>query len=401
MPDRGPGGADVGRLRSTARRLLSRVVWPGAMPYREASTVVCHEWFAALGGSDRVAARLAEVAEADVVYVFALDPSTTSRLDITSPVVTWRFGTWAAANRRFQRLLPVMPLVWWCLDLSRASRVVTSSHSCVNAVRTPAAHRTCYCHTPMRYAWDWRLEAGRAPRLVRPALPAAAAVLRWADRRWSRRVDTYVANSAFVAGRILRAYGREAAVIHPPVDVDRWRPRDGSGQPARTTYLIAGRLVAYKRADLAVRAAAMADVPLVVAGDGPDLPRLRHMAGPTVSFVVDPDDERLVGLVRDARALLFPGIEDFGILPVEAQACGTPVIARGEGGAIETVLDGVTGMLLATDEAQVWATALTHFDPALLDPAAARRNAERFAADVFEERIRTVLAAAPAGRLGA
>lgn len=361
--------------------------------------MVCHEWFAALGGSDRVAARLADVVEADVVYTFALDTSTTERLGVQRPVVTWRFGGWAARHRRFQWLLPLMPLVWRCLDLSGASQVVTSSHACVNAVRTPGAHRTSYCHTPMRYAWEWRLEAARAPRFARPALPAVAAVLRWADRRWSRRVDTYLANSRFVAERIRRAYGREAAVVHPPVDLGRWQPPDGLAAASRRAFVVAGRLVAYKRADLAVRAATAAQVPLVVAGDGPELPKLRHLAGSTITFEVDPDDERLVELVRDARALVFPGVEDFGILPVEAQACGTPVIARAQGGAVETVVDGVTGTLIDSDELGAWTTALVRFDESAYDPGAMRRSAERFSSEEFDRQLRDMFEAVPAGRL--
>ncbi len=399
MPVPRPPRSLLQRLARPFRRATTRLVWPDAVAHAACTRVVCHEWFTVVGGSDKVAARLAQVTDAEVVYTFAHDPACTAALGLQTPVVTWRFGQWAARGRRFQALLPIMPLVWRHLDLTGTDRVVTSSHSCVNAIRTPQAHRTCYCHTPMRYAWDWRLERGRAPRLFQPALPAAAALLRWADRRWSRRVDVYIANSRFVADRIGHAYGRDAAVVHPPVEVDRWRPCPPIRAPTRQSYVVAGRLVAYKRADLAVRAANMAGVPLVVAGNGPELPRLRLLAGPTVKFEVDPDDEQLMELVRDARALVFPGIEDFGILPVEAQACGTPVIARHEGGAAETVLDGITGLLLGTDDPETWSIALARFDPARLDPAAARQNAERFRSDLFTDRIRSAIAADQTGTL--
>lgn len=407
----------AGRARTRLRRAVSRVVWPDAAAHHEASKVVCHEWFVGIGGSDRVAARITHVLEPDVTYTFALDRRTIERLGVEGPVVTWRFGRWASRNRRFQRLLPVMALVWRSLDLSGARQVVTSSHACVNAVRAQGAHRTSYCHTPMRYAWEWRLETERVPWALWPLLPAAAAVLRLADRRWSRNVDTYVANSKFVADRIRRAYRRDAVVVHPPVDLDRWRPdgltstdvRVGEGEStpgppldlgaARPPFVVAGRLVAYKRADLAVCAATRAGLPLLVAGSGPELARLRRLAGPTVDFDEDPDDDRLVRIVRDGRALVFPGVEDFGILPVEAQACGTPVIARREGGATETVIDGVTGVLIDTDDLDVWTKALVQFDESAYDPDEMRRSAARFSITEFDRQLRDVLGTSRAGRL--
>lgn len=346
-----------------------------------------------MGGSDKVAAELAELAEVDVVYTFALDDDCVEALGIRAPVITWRFGRWAGRSRRFTMLLVIMPLVWWALDLSAADRVLTSSHSCVNAIRTPRARRLSYCHTPMRYAWAWQLEADRLPAVLRPLFPAGAAILRLLDRRWSRRVDQYLANSSFVADRIRAAYGVEALVVAPPVDVDRFE------LPATPTtddapFVAAGRWVAYKRFDLAIAAAQAAGVELVVAGGGPAAAKLRAAAGARITFVEDPTDTELARLLAGARAVVMCGIEDFGILPVEAQACGTPVIARDEGGALDYVVDHVTGHRVTGDSVSVWAAALAHFDRSAYDPAVIRQHAQRFSRAQFRARMGDVLDAA-------
>lgn len=355
---------------------------------------MCQEWFATVGGSDKVAAELAEIARVDVIYTFAIDDSCVEALGIQVPVVTWRLGRWAGRSRRFTLLLPVMPLVWWALDLSAADRVVTSAHSCVNAIRTPHAWRLSYCHTPMRYAWAWGLETERLPAVLRPLFPAGAAILRRADRRWSRRVDRYVANSHFVAGRIRAAYGAEASVVAPPVDVDRFTvPATTPADDA--AFVTAGRWVAYKRFDLAIAAAEAAGVDLVVAGGGPAAAKLRSMAGPRIRFVENPTDDELARLLAGARAFVMCAVEDFGILPVEALACGTPVIARNEGGALDYVVDGVTGQLVAGDSVDAWAAALARFDRGAHDPATIHQHAQQFSRERFRRRVSNLLAGTP------
>lgn len=350
-----------------------------------------------MGGSDKVAAQLVDLVDAEVVYVFALDRALVDRLGVQAPVVTWRFGEALVRVGSFHLLLPLMPLVWRALDLSSAKLVVTSSHSCVNAVSAPRARRVSYVHTPMRYVWYWRLERDRVGAPVRWLLPIAAPVFRVLDRWWSGRVDTFVGNSRFVADRIAKAYGRDAVVVPPPVDTEFFSPATSPGDHGPGAvfedrpFVLAGRLVAYKQTRLAVEAANRAGVPLVIAGNGPELPVLREMAGPTVSFVVDPSDEVLRELFRSGRALLFPGVEDFGMIPVEAQACGMPVIARDEGGARETVVDGTTGLLVEGDDPVEWAAVLARFDSRQFDPVVVRRHAERFAAARFRDRMDALL----------
>ncbi|TDT15616.1 glycosyltransferase involved in cell wall biosynthesis [Ilumatobacter fluminis] len=366
--------------------------------------MVCHEWLAVLGGSDKVAAELAGVAEADVVYTFAVDAGCVDELGFDAPVVTWRLGRWAGRSRRFTLLLPIMPIVWWALDLGHADLVVTSSHSCVNSIRTPAARRVSYCHTPMRYAWDWRLERERMPRPLRPLMPIGAAAFRRLDRRWSSRVDTYIANSSFVAGRIAAAYGRaDAVVIPPPIDVAAPEPGrvvDADVVPDVRYFVTAGRWVPYKRFDLAIEAAVLAERTLVVAGGGPDAARLRLAAGPTVRFVDEPDDSTLWALLGAADAFLFCGVEDFGMLPVEAQATGTPVVARDEGGALDSVIDGESGTLVHGDDPLRWAEVLRAFDPDRFDAERIRAHAASFGSDVFRRRVGAVVAGRPVETTG-
>ncbi len=193
----------------------------------------------------------------------------------------------------------------------------------------------------------------------------------------------FVANSNFVAERIQKAYGRDALVVYPPIETDSFVPAD---EPSRDRFLVAGRLVHYKRPDLAVHAANLAGVPLVVAGYGPELSRLQAIAGPTVEFVVAPDDDQLVELFQNARALVFPGIEDFGMTVVEAQACGTPVIGRAAGGALESVDVGNGGVLIDSDDPVAWATAFAEFESAA-DSSSLRRGTERFSTLAFRNGI--------------
>jgi len=240
-----------------------------------------------------------------------------------------------------------------------------------------------YCHTPMRYAWEWREERTRLPRPARPVLRPAAAVLRSGDRRWSRNVDTYVANSSFVAERIRRAYGREATVIHPPIDVHDWTPGAASDSGY---FLVAGRLVGYKRPMVAVQAARSVGARIVVAGSGPLLAELDR-SDPGITVVESPTDAELLDLYRGARALVLPGVEDFGMTILEAQACGTPVIARAAGDVLDSVVPEVTGLLVPGGAVEDFAAAMRGFDRDRFDPAVIRKHAEQFSAECFVEQM--------------
>lgn len=386
------------RVRVELRRRLAttwrRFWWPTLDPdlFAASDCVVAHEWLTSASGSDKVAAALVDAGGAVALVCLSVRADTVKALGITVPVHQSRIGPWASSGRRWQLALPLMPLIWSAVDLGRARLVITSSHSCVNSIPPsvePDARRVCYCHTPVRYGWEWRMEQGRLPRLVRPLLRPGAWLLRRWDRHVSDRVDVFVANSRFVADRISRSYGRDATVIHPPIDTDRFVP---ARSPRRDGYLMAGRAVPYKRTDVAVAAAERSGQPLVVAGQGPDFDRLRGSRSPLIRFVASPSDDEMVELMQHARAVLLPGIEDFGMVVVEAQACGTPVIVRAEGGALEATDPAISGPRVDSDLVDDWAEALGRFDRAAWPSDQCRRDlALRFSHAEFRRQVVSVL----------
>lgn len=310
------------------------------------------------------------------------------------------------ARTRFRNYLPLMPRAIESLDVTDYDLVISSSHAVAKGVRTHAGQlHICYCYTPMRYAWDLSeqylavsgLGAGIAGPLVRWVLHR----LRDWDRRTSARVDHFIAISDYIRQRIDRCYGRDATVIHPPVDTGYFVPDPASPPPAgRAYYLTASRWVPYKRVDAIV--AAFGDLPerkLIVVGDGPEAPRVRAAGGSNVEFTGELPRARLRALLQGAKAFVFAADEDFGILPLEAQACGTPVIAYGRGGALETVVgDGParTGAFFGDQTAAAIAAAVRDFDVVLpaVDPAACVENAQRFASATFRREMQDFVARA-------
>lgn len=357
-----------------------------------AAVVLCHDWLTTFGGSDQVASRLAETLRISRIFTYVAWEETVAQL-FADRQVTSIGPRGGLAQRRWQWLLPHMPFAWRGLDLSSFDLVVTSSHAAVNAVRPrDDAVLVSYCHTPMRYAWEWRAESRRFPVLLRPLVPAIAASLRAGDRRWSQRVDLFLANSRFVAGRIATSYRKPSLVVYPPIDTDYWTP--GHRLDKGGFFLVSGRLVGYKRPEVVVAAAEEAGVRVVIAGDGPMLPLLRKMAGSSVDFVVSPSRAQLRDLYRSARAYVFAGVEDFGMSIVEAQACGTPVIALGAGGALETVEHGRTGALVKDASSRTFAAALLRFRPDDYDPEVVRERALRFDRSRFDEKVSWAVARA-------
>jgi glycosyltransferase involved in cell wall biosynthesis len=346
--------------------------------------VLVHDWLTGMRGGEKVLASLCGLyPSADLLTLVHAKGSVTPTIESrrVRPSVVQHLP---APARWYRHYLPLFPMAIEQFDLDAVDLVVSTSHCAAKAVvPTGRAVHVCYCHSPMRYAWDQFDHYFGPERLGRIGSAAARAVLgplaRW-DRDTAGRVTRFLANSAHVAGRIARYYNRDATVLHPPVDTGFFVP----GTTAPDDYfLVVSALVPYKRIDIAIRAAARLGAPLKIVGTGPDAERLRALSGPSVEFLGHVGDDALRGWYQRARAVLLPGEEDFGIAPVEAQACGRPVVALGQGGALETVIDGVTGVLVADDSPEAFADAMAAVD-ALPDVATACvRHADSFSLPVF------------------
>ncbi len=353
-----------------------------------------HDWLTGMRGGERCLEVFCELFPDADLYTLLHVPGSVSPVIERRRIVTSFIQRLPGAHRRYRHYLPLFPAAVSRFDLRGYDLVISSSHCVAKGARpAPGSLHVCYCHTPMRYVWD-RYEdyfGPGAPPLVRALMPPVAAALRRWDRAASRRVHAFAANSRHVAGRIARCYGRAAEVIHPPVDVERFAPAEGD---PGDYYLVVSALVPYKRIDLAVRAAGRLGRRLLVVGTGPEAPRLRRLAGPTVEFLGWRPDAEVARLYAGCRALLFPGVEDFGIAPLEAMASGRPVVAFAAGGALETVVppggeEVPTGILFAeqTEEALVEAMQRLEAEADRFEPKALRAHAEQFDRARFAARI--------------
>lgn len=357
--------------------------------------VLVHDWLTGMRGGEHVLEAICRIFPSADLYTLVHVPGAVSQTIEGRRIRTSAIQRLPQAARRYRHYLPLFPAAIEWFDLDDADLVVSTSHCAAKSVvRTGRAVHLCYCHSPMRYAWDQFDAYFGEERLGRLGSQAARLVMarlaRW-DRETAHRVDHYVANSRYVAGRIARYYNRDATVLHPPVNTTFFTPDATTPSPA---FLVVSALVPYKRLDLVVDAATRAALPLIIVGDGPDRARLEARAGRTVQFAGAVEGEALRAHYRAARAVLLPGEEDFGIAPVEAMACGRPVIALGRGGALETVIPGVTGVLVDEPSVEAFADAMSSFDPDAFDPAAIRRHAETFSPDRFDRGFRAAVAAA-------
>ena len=344
-----------------------------------------HDWLTGMRGGEKVLEALCTLYPDAPLYTLVHVPGSVSPLIEARRIVTSFVQALPASGRHYRQYLPLFPAAVEWLNLEGFDLVISSSHCAVKSVRRPpAAVHVCYCHSPMRYAWDQfdayfgpRQVGAAASRLLRPIM---AGLARW-DAATAGRVDQYVANSGYVAERIRRYYNRASTVVYPPVDTSFYRP-----DPSRDTdppFLIVSALVPYKRVDLAIAACQRIGARLDIVGRGPERQRLEAMSGPTVRFLGWKSDEEIRALYQRAAAVLLPGTEDFGMVPVEAQACGTPVVALGAGGALETVQHGVTGLLAAESSVESFAAALDECRRTPFDRAAIRANAEQFSRERF------------------
>jgi glycosyltransferase involved in cell wall biosynthesis len=356
--------------------------------------VLVHDWLTGMRGGEKVLESLCRIFPgADLLTLVHVPGSISSTIDDGRRIRTSFVQRLPAPARLYRHYLPLFPAAVECFDLDDADLVVSTSHCAAKSVvPTGRALHICYCHSPMRYAWD-QFEAyfGR-DRLGAVGHAVARGVMAWLarwDRATANRVHHYVANSRFVAGRIGRYYNRAAAVVHPPVDVEFFTPGTA---PTDAYFLVVSALVPYKRIDVAIRAANQLGVPLKIVGTGPDRARLQELGGPAVEFLGHLPDDALREVYRQATALVLPAEEDFGIAPVESLACGRPVVALGKGGALETVVDGVTGRLVSDQTPAAFAAAMRDVADRAFEPADIRRHALAFGVDRFETAFRAFVA---------
>jgi glycosyltransferase involved in cell wall biosynthesis len=351
---------------------------------------VVHDWLTIPGGSEQVVLELLEMFPQAELFTSVYDPSPWPPQITERRVHSSFLNRIPGATRHYPKLLPLMNRAFRSFDLSSFDLILSSSHACAKNVRTPAGTlHVCYCHTPMRYAWEESfLDGEEVAGAVRLLLPPLLSWLRRQDLAGASGPDVFVANSRHVADRIARFYGRTAEIVNPPVDVDHFL---GLPRSPGDFYLTFGRVVPYKRVDLAVAACSRVARPLEVAGDGRALDTVRAAAAEHTNFlgnVTAVDRDRLLS---GARALLFPGEEDFGIVPVEAQAAGVPVIAYGVGGAAESVLDGRTGVLFEEQTVDGLVSAIDRFEALDLDEEVVRENARRFGRERFRAEMVAVI----------
>jgi glycosyltransferase involved in cell wall biosynthesis len=371
-----------------------------------------HDWLTGYRGGERVLAALCGLYPQAEIFTLVHVPGSSGPAIESRPIHTSFLQRLPFASTKYRSYLPLFPRAIERLDLSGFDLVISTSHAVAKGARSAAgALHVSYVHTPMRYAWDQfdaYFGSGRAGPLSRTAARLAMPALRRWDVASAWRAHGLIANSHFVAGRCERFWGRAAdAVVYPPVETDRFLPAPevaGAAGPGAGYALVVSALVPYKRVDLAVRAFSRLGRKLVVAGSGPGLSGLRALAGPTVEVRGAVSDSELQALYAGAAFFVLPGVEDFGIAPVEAQAAGCPVLALGQGGALETVVsperargEGVapTGCFFETPEVESLIAGVGRMDALLpaLDRAAIRRHAERFSAPRFAPELSRAIAA--------
>lgn len=364
---------------------------------RPERVALVHDWLVTMRGGERVLDALCELFPQATLHTLVREPGiATPRIEAMKHVTSLA-GRLPGASKKHRWLLPLYPSAIEALDIGDFDLVVSSSH-CVakGVIPRPGAVHVCYCHTPVRYAWDRTEDYLRGSatllQLARPAIGAAARWLRAWDLRTAGRVDLYVANSRNTASKIKQFYDRDALVVPPPADCSQFTPDPAAKGRDGGYDLVLGGMVPYKRVDLAVAAyALMPERQLVIVGDGPERQRLQRQAPANVRFAGRAAEDELVTWYRGANFLVFPGEEDAGIVPVEAQAAGIPVVAFGRGGALETVVDGETGVFFDQPTAESLAAAVRRLAGLHIGAEACRHNAERFDRPAFLQHMRDAI----------
>ncbi|MFQ6082972.1 MAG: glycosyltransferase [Candidatus Aminicenantia bacterium] len=350
-----------------------------------------HDWLTGRRGGEKVLEVLAEIFPEATIYTLFRFPGSQIEEIEKRKIITSFIQKFPFLKRKYRYYLPLFPLAVELFNLEEYDLVISSSH-CVakGVIPNPEAFHICYVHTPMRYAWNQYFHyfgKGKISFFSRLIIPPIISYLRLWDESSAQRVDCFIANSKNVAHRIKKYYRREAEVIHPPVDTDFFKPSNKEGE----YYLIVSALVPYKRIDLAISAFNQTKYPLKIVGVGPEYKKLKEMSNSNIEFLKSVTDKELLRLYQSAKAFLLPGEEDLGIAPLEAQACGTPVIAYQQGGAKETVTSEETGVFFDNLKTDDFLKALDKFNKLDFNKAKIRENAMRFSRDKFKIKIKNYI----------
>jgi glycosyltransferase involved in cell wall biosynthesis len=353
---------------------------------------IVHYWLVGMRGGERVLEELLKIYPQADIFTNVYRPESVSPMIRRRNVYTTWINKIPGAAKHYQKLLPLMPGALESLNLTHYDLVISSeSGPAKGVIAAPDAVHVCYTHSPMRYLWDHYHEyLEGAGRITRHIMPHVAHHMRKWDVTSATRVDSFVANSNFVRRRIKRAWGREATVVHPPVSVREFQPVKDAGKH----YLWVSQMAPYKRADLAIEAFNKLKLPLLMIGDGEFAANAQRLAGPTVTVKPRVSFEDLKSAYANARALVFTPEEDFGIVPVEANASGRPVLAFEGGGALETVVKEETGLFFPEQDVESVIDGVERMEKWIrhFEPGAAIRNAERFAPERFKTGFQTVVA---------
>ncbi|MCD6290711.1 MAG: glycosyltransferase [Anaerolineae bacterium] len=350
---------------------------------------IVHDWLNQVGGAEHVLEALKGLFPDAPIYTSIYDPDRMPANYQAWDIRTSFMQRLPGVSQHHQWFLMLYPFAFEAFDLSGYDLVISNKSAfCHGVVTPPETLHISYCLTPTRFVWMYEAYRQREHigQLSNAVLRVVIPWLRLWDRAAADRVDRFVAISRAIQQRIRKYYRRESEIIYPPVDTDRFRPL---GQPPGEYFLVVSRLIPYKRIDIAVDAFTRLGLPLWIVGDGRDRAALEKRAGDNVRFLGRVSDAELVSLLQGCRAFIFPGLEDFGIAPLEAMACGRPVIAYAGGGALDTVVEGKTGLFFREQTPEALAEVVQRFAPTDFNPAECRAQAERFSQAAFRERLRT------------
>ncbi|MFA5104917.1 MAG: glycosyltransferase [Candidatus Margulisiibacteriota bacterium] len=349
---------------------------------------ITHDWLVSYGGAEKVLEALLEVFPGADVFTSVLDKSKLPAAFDKAKIIPSFIQQLPYAKTRYRSYLGLMPAAFKSFDLQGYDLIISNSHACAKNIRVPkSARHICYCLTPMRYIWDMYgqyMDIERPSILIRAMAPLAAQYLRHIDVSSSKTVEEFAAISKFVAQRIKKYYGRESKVIYPPVGEEKFK----ISEKIEDYYLVVSRLVPQKRTNIIISAFNELGLPLKIIGTGRDEDSLRKMAKNNIEFLGFQSEGKIAEVMSRCKALVFASLEDFGIVPVEAMACGRPVIAYGRGGVLDTVTAGKTGIFFDEQTSSSVARAVLKSEETAYDPALIKKSVEKFDKKVFKEEIK-------------